>query len=130
MAELMKNITVENTVIDFMAVSSYGSGTKSSGQVRINKDLNEDVVGKDIIIIEDIVDTGTTLNYLKKFLAAREANSVEICAMLDKPARRKTEVDVKYVGFKVENKFIVGYGLDCDQQYRQLPYITCIDNDE
>ena len=91
---------------------------------------NEDVVGKNIIIIEDIVDTGTTLNYLKKFLAAREANSVEICAMLDKPARRKTEVDVKYVGFKVENKFIVGYGLDCDQQYRQLPYITCIDNDE
>ena len=130
MAELMKNITVENTVIDFMAVSSYGSGTKSSGQVRINKDLNEDVVGKDIIIIEDIVDTGTTLNYLKKFLAAREANSVEICAMLDKPARRKTEVDVKYVGFKVENKFIVGHGLNCDQQYRQLPYITCIDNDE
>ena len=124
MAELMKNINLEDLTIDFMAVSSYGAATKSSGQVKINKDLNSDIMGKDVIIVEDIVDTGTTLHYLRNFLQSREANSVEICSMLDKPERREADVPIKYKGFEVDNLFIVGYGLDYDQKYRNLPYIS------
>ncbi len=124
MAELMKNIDLEDLTIDFMAVSSYGAATKSSGQVKINKDLNSDIMGKDVIIVEDIVDTGTTLHYLRNFLQGREANSVEICSMLDKPDRREADVPIKYKGFEVDNLFIVGYGLDYDQKYRNLPYIS------
>ncbi len=124
MAELMKHIDIEDLTIDFMAVSSYGAATKSSGQVKINKDLNSDIMGKDVIIVEDIVDTGVTLNYLLSFLKNREANSVEICSMLDKPERREVDVPLKYKGFEVDNLFIVGYGLDYDQKYRNLPYIS------
>lgn len=124
MAELMKHINLEDLTIDFMAVSSYGAATKSSGQVKINKDLNSDIMGKDVIIVEDIVDTGTTLHYLRNFLQSREANSVEICSMLDKPERREADVPIKYKGFEVDNLFIVGYGLDYDQKYRNLPYIS------
>ena len=124
MAELMKHINLEDLTIDFMAVSSYGAATKSSGQVKINKDLNSDIMGKDVIIVEDIVDTGTTLHYLRNFLQSREANSVEICSMLDKPERREVDVPIKYKGFEVDNLFIVGYGLDYDQKYRNLPYIS------
>ena len=124
MAELMKNIDLEDLTIDFMAVSSYGAATKSSGQVQINKDLNSDIMGKDVIIVEDIVDTGVTLSYLRSFLKNREANSVEVCSMLDKPERREVEVPIKYRGFEVENLFIIGYGLDYDQKYRNLPYIS------
>lgn len=124
MAELMKNIDLEDLTIDFMAVSSYGAATKSSGQVQVNKDLNSDIMGKDVIIVEDIVDTGVTLSYLRSFLKNREANSVEVCSMLDKPERREVEVPIKYRGFEVENLFIIGYGLDYDQKYRNLPYIS------
>ena len=124
MAELMKHIDIEDLTIDFMAVSSYGAATKSYGQVKINKDLNSDIMGKDVIIVEDIVDTGVTLNYLLSFLKNREANSVEICSMLDKPERREVDVPLKYKGFEVDNLFIVGYGLDYDQKYRNLPYIS------
>ena len=124
MAELMKNIDLEDLTIDFMAVSSYGAATKSSGQVQINKDLNSDIMGKDVIIVEDIVDTGVTLSYLRSFLKNREANSVEVCSMLDKPERREVEGPIKYRGFEVENLFIIGYGLDYDQKYRNLPYIS------
>ena len=124
MAELMKSINLEDLTIDFMAVSSYGAATKSSGQVQINKDLNSDIMGKDVIIVEDIVDTGVTLSYLRNYLKNRDANSVEICSMLDKPERREADVPIKYKGFEVENLFIVGYGLDYDQKYRNLPYIS------
>ena len=124
MAELMKYINLEDVTIDFMAVSSYGAATKSSGQVQINKDLNSDIMGKDVIIVEDIVDTGVTLSYLQSFLKSRQANSVEICSMLDKPDRRKVDVPIKYRGFEVDNLFIIGYGLDYDQKYRNLPYIS------
>ena len=123
MADLMRAIDLDIT-IDFMSVSSYGAATKSSGQVKINKDLNSDIMGKDVIIVEDIVDTGTTLHYLRNFLQSREANSVEICSMLDKPERREADVPIKYKGFEVDNLFIVGYGLDYDQKYRNLPYIS------
>ena len=130
MAELMKNINLEDLTIDFMAVSSYGAATKSSGQVKINKDLNSDIMGKDVIIVEDIVDTGTTLHYLRNFLQSREANSVEICSMLDKPERREADVPIKYKGFEVDNLFIVGYGLDYDQKYRNLPYVGTVSFEE
>jgi len=124
MADLMKHITNPNTKIDFMAVSSYGASTKSSGVVKINKDLDSDIEGKHVIIVEDIVDSGITLNYLKAYLQNRNPKSVKICTLLDKPAGRRTELIPDYSGFEVEDKFIVGYGLDFNQQYRHLPYIS------
>lgn len=110
--------------IDFMDISSYGSGTESSGEVKIIKDLSESVEGKDILIVEDIIDTGRTLKYIIELLKFRKANSIRICSLLDKAARR-TEADVKvdYVGVEVPNEFVVGYGLDYNQRYRNLPYI-------
>ena len=110
--------------IDFMACSSYGAATKSSGVVKINKDLDSDIKGKNVIIVEDIVDSGTTLKYLKNYLANRGTKSIKICCMLDKPDGRKVEIAADYVGFKVDDLFIVGYGLDANQKYRQLPYIS------
>jgi len=121
-AELIKNISTP-CEIDFMAVSSYGNSTETSGIVRILKDLDNNIEGKDILIVEDIVDTGVTLAYLLKYLKARKANSIEIVALLNKPARRKSDLDVKYIGFEVLDGFIVGYGIDYAEKYRNLPFI-------
>ena len=126
--ELAKRIT-SPVSIDFMSVSSYGSGTVSSGRVRIIKDLDEDIAGKNVIIVEDIIDSGRTLSYLKKVLEERNPNSVKLCTLLDKPERREVSVDVEYVGFEVPDKFVVGYGLDYDQKYRNLPYIGEVEID-
>lgn len=123
MGDIMKNTDLD-MIIDFMAASSYGASTKSSGVVKINKDLDTDVEGKHVIIVEDIVDSGITLSKLKEYLESKKAKSVRICTLLDKPAGRKTDVKVDYIGFEVEDKFIVGYGLDFDQKYRNLPYIS------
>lgn len=123
MGDIMRNTKLD-MIIDFMAASSYGASTKSSGVVKINKDLDTDVEGKHVIIVEDIVDSGITLSKLKEYLESKNAKSVRICTLLDKPAGRKTDVKVDYIGFEVEDKFIVGYGLDFDQKYRNLPYIS------
>lgn len=129
MADIMKNVNLDMQ-IDFMACSSYGSAKKSSGVVKINKDLDTDIEGKNVIIVEDIVDSGTTLNYLKGYLENRKAKNVKICTLLDKPEGRKVEIDVDYIGFTVDDRFIVGYGLDYDQKYRNLPYITYLENEK
>lgn len=128
MGDIMKNVALD-TVIDFMAVSSYGASTKSSGVVKIIKDLDSDIEGKNVIIVEDIVDSGTTLNYLKHYLENRKTRSVRICTLLDKPAGRKVDLQADYVGFEVEDRFIVGYGLDFDQKYRNLPYISFLEDE-
>ena len=120
--ELAKYITVPVT-IDFMQCSSYGADTKSSGIVKLAKDLDEPITGRDTIIIEDIIDSGRTLSHLVKLLSQREPASLQLCTLLDKPDRRVVEVDVKYVGFEIPDKFVVGYGLDYDQKMRNLPYI-------
>ncbi len=121
-ADLFKYIKLKSA-IDFMVVSSYASGTESSGNVKILKDVAQSIEGKDVIIIEDIVDTGFTLSNLVKILKERKPASVEICSCVDKPERRVVSVDVKYKGFEVENEFIVGYGLDYAEKYRNLPFI-------
>ena len=126
MGDIMKNVDLD-MIIDFMAVSSYGASTKSSGVVKIIKDLDSNIEGKNVIIVEDIVDSGTTLNYLKHYLQNRNTKSVRICTLLDKPAGRKVDIDVDYIGFEVDDKFIVGYGLDFDQKYRNLPYISFLE---
>lgn len=122
MADLMREIRIP-CAIDFLSVSSYGKGTVSSGEVRIMKDLDQSLEGKDILVIEDILDSGRTLTYLLKTLAARNPSSIRLCTLLDKPERRQVEVHPDYVGAQVEDKFIVGYGLDYAEQYRNLPYI-------
>ncbi|MBP1736441.1 MAG: hypoxanthine phosphoribosyltransferase [Oscillospiraceae bacterium] len=122
MADLVRSIEVPCT-IDFMAVSSYGSGTTSSGQVQITKDLSDDIEGRDIIVVEDILDSGNTLYYLLQILAARKPSSVRLCTLLNKPERRVKEVDVTYSGFSIPDAFVVGYGLDYNERYRNLPYI-------
>ena len=124
MSDIMKNIDNDNITIDFMVVSSYGASTKSSGIVKIVKDLDVSIEDKHVIIIEDIVDSGITLNYLKSYFANRRPKSVKICTLLDKPEGRKVDLSADYVGFVVEDKFIIGYGLDAAQKYRQLPYIS------
>ncbi|MEQ8154143.1 MAG: hypoxanthine phosphoribosyltransferase [Clostridiaceae bacterium] len=121
-SELIKNITIP-CEIDFMAVSSYGNSTDTSGVVRILKDLDHGIEGKNVLIVEDIVDSGITLNYLEKYLNGRGAESINIVTLLNKPARRKTEVEVKYQGFEVPDGFIVGYGIDYAEKYRNLPFI-------
>ena len=121
-SDLIKNITIP-CEIDFMAVSSYGTSTETSGVVRILKDLDHSIEGKDIIIVEDIIDSGITLDYLLKYLRARKANSIEIVTLLTKPARRKVDIDVKYCGFEIPDEFLVGYGLDYAEKYRNLPYV-------
>ncbi len=120
--ELAKRITVPVT-LDFMSVSSYGSGTKSSGVVKLIKDLDEPINGKDILIVEDIIDSGRTLSYLLKNLSARQPASIRLCTLLDKPERREVDVEVDYQGFQIPDEFVIGYGLDYDQRYRNLPYI-------
>ena len=122
MADLVRQIHVPCTV-DFMAVSSYGSGTVSSGQVKIVKDLSEPIEGKDIQVVEDILDSGNTLSYLLKLLEARHPASIRLCTLLDKPERRTKPVAVQYSGFSIPDEFVVGYGLDYDEKYRNLPYI-------
>ena len=126
MCELAKRITVP-VFLDFMSVSSYGSETKSSGVVKIVKDLDAPLKGKDVIVVEDIVDTGHTLSYLLEMLKGREPASLRLCTLLDKPDRREVEVPVDYTGFVIPDKFIVGYGLDYDQKYRNLPYIGTVE---
>jgi len=122
MADLVRSITRPCTV-DFMAVSSYGSGTTSSGQVKIVKDLSEQIEGRDIIVVEDILDSGNTLSYLFQLLQARHPASIRLCTLLDKPERRTKPVAAQYVGFTIPDAFVVGYGLDYDEKYRNLPYI-------
>jgi len=122
MTDLAKELT-PLVSLDFMAVSSYGNETSSSGIVKIVKDLDEPIEGKDVIIVEDIIDSGRTLSYLLKVLNGRKPNSLKICTMLDKPDRRVVNVDVKYVGFSIPDEFVIGYGLDYMQNYRNLPYI-------
>jgi len=114
------------TSLDFMAVSSYGTSTKSSGQVQVLKDLDSSVDGRDVVIVEDIVDTGLTLTYLQDILRARSPRHLRTACLLSKPSRRKIDVKVEYVGFTIEDKFVVGYGLDYAEQYRNLPYIAVI----
>ncbi len=126
MAELIKRIDNHNLDIDFMSVSSYGHDTVSSGDIKILKDLDEPIEGKDVLIVEDIIDTGRTLAKLVALLKTRNPKSVEICTLLDKPERREADVDVKYVGFKIPDKFVVGFGIDYAQKHRGLPYIGAV----
>ncbi|MCL2051804.1 MAG: hypoxanthine phosphoribosyltransferase [Lachnospiraceae bacterium] len=126
MCELAKRISIPVS-LDFMSVSSYGGATSSSGIVRIVKDLDESIDGKDVIVVEDIVDSGRTLNYLLSLLKERKPASLRLCTLLDKPTRRVEAVQVDYTGFPIPDKFVVGYGLDFDQKYRNLPYIGVVE---
>jgi hypoxanthine phosphoribosyltransferase len=126
MADLVREITVP-CEIDFMAVSSYGSGTDSSGVVRILKDLDANIEGRHVVIVEDIVDSGLTLSYLVRNLEARQPASLEVCALLTKPERRKADIECRYVGFEIPNRFVIGYGLDYGERFRSLPYVAALD---
>jgi len=125
LADLARNLPGTST-LDFMAVSSYGTSTKSSGQVQVLKDLDSPIEGRDVLIVEDIVDTGLTLTYLQDILRARSPRHLRTACLLSKPSRRKIDVQVDYVGFSIEDKFVVGYGLDYAGQYRNLPYIAVV----
>ena len=122
MSDLLKDISIP-CKMDFMAVSSYGTSTETSGIVRILKDLDFEIQGKDVLIVEDIIDSGVTLKYLIKYLSARNPNSLEIACLLNKPDRRRVEIDVKYLGYDVPDHFLVGYGLDYAEKYRNLPFV-------
>ena len=122
MADLMRQITIPCT-IDFLSVSSYGKGTKTSGEVRILKDIDSSLEGKDLLVVEDILDSGVTLSYLLKMLSARNPASIRLCTFLDKPERRRVDIHADYVGAAVPDEFIVGYGLDYAEKYRNLPYV-------
>jgi hypoxanthine phosphoribosyltransferase len=126
MADLMRQLSLP-CEIDFMAISSYGEGTDSSGVVRILKDLDSDITDRHVLILEDIIDTGLTLSYLMRNLGAREPASLEVCALLVKHGRRETDVPVKYVGFEIPNRFVVGYGLDFGERYRNLPHVAVLE---
>ncbi|NLW65713.1 MAG: hypoxanthine phosphoribosyltransferase [Clostridiales bacterium] len=128
MADLVRAVDLKSS-LDFMAVSSYGRGTSSSGAVNIMKDLSEDIAGRDIIIVEDILDSGVTLNYLCGYLQNRKPASITLVTLFDKPSRRKAPVKADYVGFEVPDEFIVGYGLDFAEKYRNLPYIGVLKPD-
>jgi hypoxanthine phosphoribosyltransferase len=125
LSDLMRQISVPCEV-DFMAVASYGSSTDSSGVVRILKDLDAPLEGRDVLIVEDIVDSGLTLQYLMRTLEARKPASLEVCALLTKPERRKTEVPSRYIGFEIPDRFAIGYGLDYAERYRNLPYVAAL----
>jgi hypoxanthine phosphoribosyltransferase len=125
MADLMRRLSLP-CEIDFMAISSYGEGTDSSGVVRILKDLDSNITGRHVLVLEDIIDTGLTLSYLMRNLGAREPASLEVCALLVKHGRRETDVPVKYVGFEIPNQFVVGYGLDFAERYRNLPHVAVL----
>lgn len=122
MSDLIKAINLDLR-IDFMKVSSYGSGTDSTGVVKILKDVDVDLAGKDVLIVEDIIDTGLTIVNVKDFLAKKNPNSIRVCTLLDKPSRRKVEVKGEYVGFEIPDEFVVGYGLDLDEKYRNIPFV-------
>jgi hypoxanthine phosphoribosyltransferase len=126
--ELAKRMTIPVT-LDFMAASSYGGDTKSSGVVKIIKDIDENIKDKEVIVVEDIIDTGRTLSYLMELLGERGPRSISLCTLLDKPDRRVIDVKVDYTGFEIPDKFVVGYGLDYDQKYRNLPYIGVLEFD-
>ena len=127
-ADLMRAYDGDVTC-DFMAVSSYGDGRMSSGEVRLTKDLDESLEGRDVVIVEDIVDSGHTLSYLQRLLGQRRPRSLRTVALLDKRSRREVEVPIDYVGFQIDDRFVVGYGLDCDGRYRNLPYVGVMDDD-
>ncbi|SHK02648.1 hypoxanthine phosphoribosyltransferase [Tepidibacter formicigenes] len=124
-SDLMRNIDLDVS-LDFMAVSSYGMSTKSSGVVKILKDLDTEIENKNVLIVEDIIDTGLTLKYLCENLKSRNPKSLKICTLLDKPERRKCDIKVDYTGFEIPDKFIVGYGIDCGEKFRNLPYIGIV----
>jgi len=125
LADLARALTIDCS-LDFMAVSSYGKSTKSSGQVQLMKDLDSELEGRDVVIVEDIVDTGLTLSYLQEILRARAPRNLRTACLLSKPSRRKVDVKVEYVGFTIDDKFVVGYGLDYAERYRNLPFIGVI----
>lgn len=122
LAEIVKNIKID-LAIDFMKVSSYGSGKDSTGVVKILKDVDEDLNGKDVLIIEDIIDTGLTVASVKDFLAKKMPKSIKVCSLLDKPSRRKVNIKGEYIGFEIPDEFVVGYGLDLNEKYRNLPFV-------
>jgi hypoxanthine phosphoribosyltransferase len=126
MADLMRHLTVP-CEIDFMAISSYGASTDSSGVVRILKDLDINIEGREVLVVEDIIDSGLTLSYLMRNLEAREPASLEVCALMTKPERRQIDVPVRYIGFEIPNRFVIGYGLDFAERYRNLPYVGVLD---
>jgi hypoxanthine phosphoribosyltransferase len=128
MADLMRQLTIPCEV-DFMAISSYGASTDSSGVVRILKDLDINIEGRDVLVVEDIIDSGLTLSYLMRMLESRNPASLEVCALLTKPARREIDVRVRYTGFEIPNEFVIGYGLDFGERYRNLPYVAVLDPD-
>ena len=125
-ADLMRSLEVPCEV-DFMAVSSYGSSTDSSGVVRILKDLDSSIEGRDVLIVEDIIDSGLTLHYLMRNLRARDPRSLEVCALLTKPERRRVDLPIRYVGFEIPNRFAIGYGLDHEQRFRNLDYVAVLE---
>lgn len=129
MCELAKRITVPVTM-DFMALSSYGSGTESSGYITMKKELDENIEGKNVLVVEDIVDSGRTLKYLKEELLRRNPESVKLCTLLDKPDRRVVDIKADYTCFEVPDEFVVGYGLDYDQKYRNLPYVGIVERED
>ena len=126
MADLMRSLTIP-CEIDFMAISSYGDSTDSSGVVRILKDLDINIEGRDVLVVEDIIDSGLTLSYLMRNLESRSPASLEVCALMTKPARREIDVPVRWVGFEIPNRFVIGYGLDFAERYRNLPYVGVLD---
>jgi hypoxanthine phosphoribosyltransferase len=128
MADLMRQLTIPCEV-DFMAISSYGASTDSSGVVRILKDLDINIEGRDVLVVEDIIDSGLTLSYLIRNLESRNPASLEVCALLTKPARREIDVRVRYTGFEIPNEFVIGYGLDFGERYRNLPYVAVLNPD-
>jgi hypoxanthine phosphoribosyltransferase len=128
MADLMRSISVP-CEIDFMAISSYGASTDSSGVVRILKDLDINIEGRHVLVVEDIIDSGLTLSYLMRNLESREPASLEICALLTKPSRREIDVAVRWIGFEIPNKFVIGYGLDFAERYRNLPYVGVLSDE-
>jgi hypoxanthine phosphoribosyltransferase len=128
MADLMRKLTIPCEV-DFMAISSYGTSTDSSGVVRILKDLDINIEGRHVLVVEDIIDSGLTLSYLMRNLESREPATLEVCALLTKPDRREIEVPVRYVGFEIPNRFVIGYGLDFGERYRNLPYVAVLSDD-
>jgi hypoxanthine phosphoribosyltransferase len=126
LGDLMRRLTVSSEC-DFMAISSYGSGTESSGVVRILKDLDDSIEGRNVLVVEDIVDSGLTLSYLLRTLEARGPKSLEVCALLTKPSRREVDLACRYVGFEIPNRFVIGYGLDYDERFRSLPFVAVLD---
>jgi hypoxanthine phosphoribosyltransferase len=127
LSDLMRQLTVP-CEIDFMAISSYGASTDSSGVVRILKDLDINIEGRHVLVVEDIIDSGLTLSYLMRNLEAREPATLEVCALLTKPERREIDVPVRYTGFEIPNRFVIGYGLDFAERYRNLPYVAVLDD--